>query len=53
MEHQSEDDLELIEHPDIAVLVPTPDGIRRASVGELMPHAYVWTPDDGSRPVPG
>jgi cytidine deaminase len=39
-------------HPDIAVIVPTPDGIRRATLGALMPHAYAWTPDEGSHPVP-
>jgi cytidine deaminase len=40
-------------HPDIAVLVPTADGVRRATLGDLMPLAYVWTPDEGSQPVPG
>ena len=39
-------------HPGIAVLVPTVDGIRRVTVKDLMPHAYGWTPDEGSRPVP-
>jgi hypothetical protein len=39
-------------HPDIAVLVPTVDGIRRVTVKDLMPHVYGWTLDEGSRPVP-
>jgi cytidine deaminase len=48
-------DLQILldQHPHIAVLVPTPDGIRRASLGELLPHAYAWTPENGSQPVPG
>jgi cytidine deaminase len=27
-------------HPDIAVLVPTVDGIRRVTIKHLLPHAY-------------
>lgn len=38
-------------HPDITVLVPTPAGIRRVPVRALMPHAYAWTPEGGSRPA--
>ncbi|MFF8593322.1 cytidine deaminase family protein [Streptomyces sp. NPDC015220] len=33
-------------HPGIHVLVPTPDGVRRAAVADLLPHGYVWADHD-------
>lgn len=29
-------------HPDIQVIVPTPDGPRAVAIGELLPHAFDW-----------
>lgn len=37
-------------HPQIRVILPTPDGIRSVRVKDLMPLAAVWTPEDGVRP---
>lgn len=33
----------LDQHPDIRVLIPTPEGVRSVTVGDLLPYAYVWS----------
>lgn len=37
-------------HPQIRVLLPTPDGVRSVRICDLMPLGTVWTPDEGTQP---
>jgi len=36
-------------HPNIRVILPTPDGIRSVRIKDLMPLAAVWTPEEGTQ----
>ncbi|MEJ7628541.1 MAG: cytidine deaminase [Nocardioidaceae bacterium] len=45
-------------HPDIWVILPTPAGVRRVHIRDLMPLGAVWTVDNGTHtfgptPFPG
>ena len=37
-------------HPQIRVILPTPDGVRSVKITDLMPLGAVWTPDEGTQP---
>ena len=37
-------------HPRIRVLLPTPEGVRRVGILDLLPLGSVWTLDEGTRP---
>jgi len=37
-------------HPDIRVILPTPDGIRSVRIKDLLPLGAVWNVDTGTQP---
>jgi cytidine deaminase len=36
-------------HPNIRVILPTPDGVRSVRIKDIMPLAAVWTVEDGTQ----